>query len=171
MSSDVLLTKRIINLLCNDHSLFSRIKGPTGPAGLNGLNGPTGPSGGPTGPVGPQGPQGLPGTLGQEGPMGEPGASIIPGAIMFFPVQNIRNLPSQFLYCDGSTITDGQNIYPDLYEIMKYTCCTNNFNVSITLNSGEVVQGNININMGGVNENDIILPNIPYGIIKNAWTN
>ena len=54
---------------------------------------------------------------------------------------------------------------------MQYTRPINNIALSITLNSGEVVQGNINISMGRVTGNNIILPNIPYAIIKNAWTN
>ena len=197
MSNDVLLLKRFMNLLCNDPHQLSRLKGPTGPPGPPGDHGgPTGPSGdiGPTGPTGPigigaQGIQGLQGPPGKQGPTGPagldgergpPGASIIPGAIMLYPIQqgtivdqnlNTQTLITNFSYCDGSTIVNGKTAYPDLYNIMQYTRPINNIALSITLNSGEVVQGNINISMGRVTGNNIILPNIPYAIIKNAWTN
>jgi hypothetical protein len=198
MSSDVLLVKRIINILCNEPQQLVKLKGPTGPPGPPGdYGGPTGPTG-PTGPKGPIGIQGDPGlqgvpgaqgnpgkqgpagSQGQEGPMGLPGPSIIPGAIMLYPIPqgrvvgpelNQQSLINNFSYCDGSTIINGRTLLPDLYNILKYTSPINNIPISITQSRGELIQGNININMGGINGNNIILPNIPYAIIKNAWTN
>jgi len=203
-SDDKILLKRFTNLVCSNSSFADKLKGPPGPVGppgnpggppgpqglqgKDGLPGTIGPQGqlGPMGPVGPlgpyglgpQGPDGIQGPQGQQGPIG---TSIIPGAILFYPVKigeilppqnsiSDNSLPMDFCYCDGSTIVNGLTKYPDLYSIMQYTKPINKFHISLSLDSGTTITGNININMGGVDNGNIILPNIPYGIIKNAYT-
>jgi hypothetical protein len=204
MSSDVLLAKRIVNILCHDQLLQNKLKGPPGPAG------PVGDFGGPPGPIGPKGDkgdpgqQGLPGVgsqgvrglngqkgdqgiqgpPGRDGDIGLPGASILPGAISFYPIKSgdilpppngytgTNSLPLDFFYCDGSTVVDASTNYPALYNIMSYIRSPNiKYPVNISLDNGQTITGNLNLNIGGINGRDVILPNIPYAIIKNSYTN
>jgi len=178
MSSDTLLLKRLSNLICNDPSFANKLKGPAGPAGPQGSSGKDGMSGGPPGPPGPAGtngkdgsigPQGIPGQigpqgidgkvgpqgkigdlgpLGPQGQQGPVGPSIIPGAILFYPIQSGQILPPpnstsnnylplDFFYCDGSTIENGLTDYPDLYNIMQYTIPINKFHITLSLDTGE----------------------------------